>query len=138
MSSLPLTYTDLLCGLDLDANGGETTSDLQNLVQDVSHVLLADLGSNPDDPTRGIGLFRFLNGTVADLQTMAKTAEAQLAEDDRIDAISANVSQSGLSAEQYLIAIQIQVDGAVLGLEFAYASSSGLSLTSQALNGVSF
>lgn len=90
-TGLPFTNPDLLCELDLDAYGRETTSDLQTLIQDVLHVLIEDLGSNLDDPNRGVGVDNFLSGTQDQLAQLPRIIEDQLAKDDRINTVSANL-----------------------------------------------
>lgn len=123
---LPLTYPDLVCVLDLDPNASETTSDLQNLEQDVFHVLIELLGSNPDDPTRGIGIDQYLSGTEDDLAKVPRQIEVQLGEDDRIDAVSASLTPQDNAQFPWLLSVNMQVDGSVLGLQYGYSSGSGL------------
>ena len=125
--TLPLTVTDLVCGLDLDANGNETTSDLQSLEQDVLHVLYELLDSNPDDPGRGVGVDQYLSGTIDQLSPLAKQIENQLEVDDRIDTVSCGlIPQPAGSANQVVISIQIGVDGSVLGLQYGWSSNGGV------------
>lgn len=131
---LPLTNPDLVCVLDLDANGNETKSDLETLEQDVLHVLLETIGSNPDDPDRGVGIDQLLSGTLDDLQKLPRTIENQLESDDRIDGCSAalsvlpgtSASPSAALSNSYLLAIQIQVDGSVITLQYGYVQGTGL------------
>jgi len=121
---LPITVPDAVCVLDLDPNGNETTSDLQTLEQDVLHVLIQTLGSNPDDPGRGVGIDQYLSGTQDDLAKLPGVIENQLEEDDRIDGCSAVLGQQADGS--WLLAIQIQVDGSVLSLQYGYVQGSGL------------
>lgn len=44
---LPLTYADWVDEDDVDPLGKETTSDLQNLIQDVIHVIEEDPEATP-------------------------------------------------------------------------------------------
>jgi hypothetical protein len=92
-SLLPLTVADLVCIEDLDANGAETTSDMQTLVQDVYHVVIEKIGSNIDDIARGIGAENLLSGDSNALLNLAQVVESQLGEDDRIAGVTATVSQ---------------------------------------------
>lgn len=125
--SLPLTYPDLVCMQDLDPNASETTSDLQNLIQDVYHVLFELLGSNPDDPDRGVGIDQYLSGTLDDLQKATRIIEAQLGEDDRIDTISANITQNPTTDPfPVSIIIEIGVDGSIITLQYGWESAVGL------------
>lgn len=121
---LPLTFSDLVCVQDLDPNGNETTSDLQNLTQDVFHVLIETLGSNPDDPERGVGIDQYLSGTTDNLMALPRLIENQLESDDRIDAVTASVVKNADGS--FTVAIELAVDGAVLGLQYGYTSNGGL------------
>lgn len=124
--TLPFTYADLVCDLDVDPFGGETTSDLQNLIQDVTHVISENLGSNPDDPNRGVGIQNYLSGTLTQLQTCAGAIETQLLEDDRIQACSASIEAQNNATFPYLVKIDITVSGTVIGLVYGYSSVTGL------------
>lgn len=127
MSTLPLTYPDLVCVLDLDPNASETTSDLANLTQDIFHVLIELLSSNPDDPDRGVGIDQYLSGTLDDLAKVPRLIENQLESDDRIDAVSASLVQNAAGSEfPFTIAIDIGVNGSVLGLQYGWTSNGGL------------
>ena len=84
MGDLPLTYPDIVCLDDMDPFAGETTSDLQNLAQDVLHVLMEMPGSNPDDPSRGVGVDLYLGGTADAFSTLPGAIDTQLSQDDRI------------------------------------------------------
>lgn len=127
MSTLPLTYPDLVCVLDLDPNASETTSDLANLTQDIFHVLIELLSSNPDDPDRGVGIDQYLSGTLDDLAKVPRLIENQLDSDDRIDAVSASLVQNAAGSEfPFTIAIDIGVNGSVLGLQYGWTSNGGL------------
>jgi hypothetical protein len=121
---LPLTVPDLVCVLDLDPNGNETRSDLQTLEQDVLHVLIELLSSNPDDPDRGVGVDQYLSGTQDDLAKVPRIIENQLEQDDRIDGCSANLSQQADGL--WVLSIQVQVDGVVLGLQYGYVQGVGI------------
>ena len=124
VAALPLTVPDLVCVLDVDAFAAETTSDLQTLVQDVFHILLEDEGSNPDDPTRGVGVDNYLNGTLAKANRLPAKIEQQLLEDDRIDACSASLSAQPDGS--YGLHIVITVDGTVVPLDYTYTTATGL------------
>lgn len=122
--ALPLTVPDLVCELDLDAQARETTTDLQTLSQDVLHVLLELVGSNLDDPDRGIGVDQYLSGTEDQLAALPSVIENQLEKDDRIDACSASLDQQADGS--WILSIEVQVDGTVLGLQYGYVQGSGL------------
>lgn len=128
MSTLPLTAPDLICDLDLDQFGAETTSDLQSLIQDVTHLLIELPGTNPDDPKRGIGVALYLSGTETLFRTMPALIVAQLNEDPRIDDTKCNIREEPDGT--FTVQISIAVSAKVLSLEFVYSSSAGLVLNS--------
>lgn len=114
---------DAVCLDDLDANGNETTSDLQGLSQDVYHLLLEAHGSNLDDPARGVGLDDLLSRPTISLSAAASVIDSQLRRDPRIDSSKTTLS---VVAGVWTIAVQLVVNGALLPLGFKYSSSAGL------------
>lgn len=121
---LPLTYADLVLDNDLDPFAAETTSDLQNLIQDVGHILVETLGSNPDDINRGVGIYNYLSGTVKDFQGVVGIIEKQLTTDDRIDSCNASIVQN--SDDTFTLYINIAVDGSVIPLQYGWSLTNGL------------
>lgn len=121
---LPLTYAEPVCVLDCDPDANETTSDLQNLVQDVYHRLIEIPGSNPDDATLGIGVQQLLSGTVTNMMGLQQRVPQQLLEDDRISSCDVSIVQNPDGS--YTLALQLGVAGAVLGLEYGYTAAGGL------------
>ena len=119
-------YPDLVCGDDLDLFGSETTSELDNLVQDVQHVLLETLGSNLDDPARGVGIFTYLSGTSDQLLGLPGIIEAQLLQDDRIAQCVCTVTLQSGDDTMYDIVVQIAVDGNQVSLSFSWDSAGNL------------
>lgn len=125
MSNLPLTYTDLVFSNgDLDPFGAETTSDLQNLQQDISTLIIELFNSNLDDPNRGIGIETFLSANANQFSTLSGLIEAQVLQDDRVSACTVTTTQNGNGA--YSIIIQVQVGQTVLPLEYNWVSGAGL------------
>ncbi len=124
MQTLPLTVPDVVCTLDVDPMAAETQSDLETLEQDVFHILIETLGSNPDDPNRGVGVEELLSGKLDDVQKLTGRCEQQLLEDDRIDACKATLTPQ--SDWSFILHIEIGVDGTVLGLSYAYSATAGL------------
>lgn len=137
-TSLPLTYTDLVCLDDMDPLASETTSDLENMWQDAYHILIEDPGSNPDDIDRGLGISSLLSGDASVLQTLPRLAEQELLKDERIDQVRvqlAQVSPGGTYSDgsaappegAYEVLVQIQPAGSVLptARSFAYSPSAG-------------
>jgi hypothetical protein len=123
MTAPVLTVPDLVCFLDADPFGRETTSDLESLSQDVFHRLLEVPGSNPDDPTLGIGVEEMLSGGTAQLDQVTRRIDQQLAEDPRIDSVSSTLTKEG---DVYTLGISIQVSGVVTGLLYTYTDATGL------------
>lgn len=124
---LPLTYRDLVLDDDLDPFAAETTSDLQNLIQDVTHILQEDLGSNADDPLRGVGINNYLSGTQTNFASISGVIETQLNSDDRISACTATIVQN--SDSTFTIFINIQVAGDVIPLQYGWSLVNGLTNT---------
>jgi hypothetical protein len=123
---LPLTYTDLVGLDDLDPTMSETTSDLQNLLQDVYHILLETLGSNLDDQNRGVGVYQYLSGTSVQLTSLPGVIETQLGGDNRIDAVSATLAAMTSGPYPYVLNLALTVDGSVINLSYGYSQNGGL------------
>jgi hypothetical protein len=121
-TALPLTYADLVCSNDVDPTAAETTSDLQNLEQDVLHILIQKKGGNPDDPTRGVDIPNMLNGDTRLLNSLATTIDAEIGDDDRVDGSTTTIVQEANG--NWTISILIQVGAAVLPLNFVYDGST--------------
>ncbi len=121
---LPLTYADAVCTDDLDPNGNETTSDLQNLAQDIYHILLEAPGSNLDDPARGIGVEGLLSGTSLTLTQAASVIDSQLRKDDRIDSSTTTLTLD--AGGTYQLTILVTVDATVLPLGYTFSQQGGL------------
>jgi hypothetical protein len=126
-TTLPLTYPDLVDVTDLDPFASETTSDLQTLQQDVLHVLIEQPGSNPDDPTRGIGIDNYLSGTAADLVKARSIIDQQLTQDDRITSSSTSIGPNpDTSVGGYIVEIAIIGSAGVFGLSYGWTQQTGL------------
>lgn len=123
-ASLPLTYADCVCELDVDAFARETTSDLQNLEQDLLHVLMQELGSNLDDPDRGVGIVSLLSGSTLDLPRVARRIEIEFVKDDRVATCTATLSTQSDGSVRIDIAVGVGI--AVLGLAYSYDSTNGV------------
>lgn len=125
---LPLTYPDLVFLADMTPLALETTSDLQNLEQDVMHILEETPGSNLDDLTRGVGLDYWLGGTVNDFAKVASTIDAQLEKDPRIESSTTTITTTtnGNGGTSYSISIYVEVAGSVVPLGYVYSPSNGV------------
>jgi hypothetical protein len=122
-----IAVTDAVCYDDLDANGNETTTDAQALAQDVYHILLEILGSNPDDLNRGVGVEGFSSGSAQDLAALPSIIDSQLRKDTRIDSSQSSLTvTSTTSPPSYSLLVNIVADGSIIPLGFSYAPSTGL------------
>jgi hypothetical protein len=128
--SLPLTYTDLVCIDDVDLFAMETTSDFQNLIQDVTHILVELNGSNLDDVNNGIGIETYLSGPTGQLTALCANIENELITDSRIDTCACTITNNPTDTNApYLIQVNIGVSGQIIGLQFAWNSATGLTST---------
>lgn len=121
----PLTVPDLVCDLDVDSYGAETTSDLQTLIQDVFHVLKELPGTNPDDPDRGCGAELILSAPQDALIPWCKNVEEQLRRDDRVTDVSVTLT----SDNPPNVMVTIEVDGQVIPLTFGFLQGNFSNLT---------
>lgn len=85
--------TDLRWSDDLELFGAETESELEELEQDVYHVVEQDLGTNLDDLHRGLGIASIASKTLP--SGLATQAEKMLELDPRIDDCSATTNLDG-------------------------------------------
>lgn len=122
-NALPLTYTDLVCFDDVDPLASETSSDMQNLAQDVYHIILEGLGTNIDDPTRGVGVQNYLSGTQAQFSAVTSIIEAQLREDPRIDGVQCTLTDNGNNT--FNIDTQIAVAQSIIGVQVLWSNAAG-------------
>lgn len=128
MATLPFTYADIVCDLDVDIYARETTSDLQALIQDLSHVLVEFPGTNFDDPDRGVGVEQYLGATVDQFQSLQTLIENQFNRDDRVYSTSCSIAQSDDGT--FSIQIDVQVSEGVVPLEFGWQNGQFTNLTS--------
>ncbi len=96
---------DLLWLDDMTFDAQETTTSQQEVEQDCLHVVIQDLGSNADDPDRGLGVGNSLSAPL-DPGLVAK-AEDQIAQqnDDRVSSCTATITQDtsdGISGQATL------------------------------------
>lgn len=103
---------DLRCFDDLDQFGAEAKDELEELLQDLYHRLIEPRGSNLDDIGRGLGLEDALSGTVD--ASLKQRIEAELRNDDRVDAVTAVITE--YQAGFFRIEIEVEVNGELAGL----------------------
>lgn len=83
---------DIRCLDDMTLFADECDSELEELEQDVYHVLIQEAGTNLDDPLRGLGLDDLLSSDDSTLDGIASRAEVEVAlHDDRIVSTSAQL-----------------------------------------------
>jgi hypothetical protein len=80
---------DLRWLADLDPFGAETSGAYEELAQDMYHVVEQDLGSNLDDPTRGLGVANMISGIIP--QGFQQNADAMLMADERLSGADCEV-----------------------------------------------
>ncbi len=120
---------ELDCYYDLNEWDAELEDPLEELEQDVYHMLIESYGSNLDAPDRGIGIEDALSGFVDD--GLAQRIEAQLRDDDRIESVEVRVSRTdGQASPQagatFRIEIDIEANGEALDLVFDFITGKGL------------
>lgn len=102
---------EMRCFEDLDAFGAETVDELEDLAQDLFHRLIEPLGSNLDDPNRGLGIEEMLSGPVdSGLKTRI---EEELRKDPRVTAALALITE--IETGRFRIEIRVQPDEGELG-----------------------
>jgi len=123
-TAVQVPVTDFVGMDDLDANGSETASDFQALAQDVYHLLWQSLGSDLDDPTRGVGAEDSLSGTTTQFLRNVGSIDAQLKSDTRIARSETTVNGTSVS-------VQILPVGSVLPISYSYSPLTGVQLVKQ-------
>lgn len=110
--------------VDIDAVASETTSELQNLQQDLTNRMTEMPGSNLDFGTpnnRGIGIMMYLNAPTTRLAGLPHRIDAEFEQDPRVlSSATVLVPQSDGST---LIATQIQTVAGVFGVTWAWSQS---------------
>ena len=125
-SAITVPITDLVCMDDLDPNGSETTSDLQNLTQDIYHVILETLGANLDDPTRGIGIENVLSASSLDVTALPPIVDRQIELDARVQSSTTTLTQDSGAPNSWTILIEVLPVGSVLPIQYSYSSTGRL------------
>ena len=104
-------------GDDMSQFATETETVEDQIEQDSMHVLEQELGSNPDDPTRGVGISQVSSkALVSNGAGFVTAAENMLQQDDRIDSATAAivVTQNGDGSVRVEMNVTIQVDDGTL------------------------
>lgn len=127
----PLTAPDIATSLspggiavDADDLMTETTSEAQNLQQDLTNRLIELPGSNLDfgpNNTRGVGIMMYLSGSTSDLAGIPGRIDAEFEQDFRVTQSATTLVQQADGS--YLISSEIQTVAGVLGLSWAWSQS---------------
>ncbi len=113
---------DVMCETDLDEFGRDLDDPIAELEQDVVHMLLESYGSNLSAPERSIGLEDGLSGPLD--PTLKHRVETKLMQDARISAAAVTLSQ--VDPTTMLVAMQLQVNGAALGITLQYDAAGNV------------
>ncbi len=110
---------DVVCFDDLDEFGRDLDDPLEELWQDVVHMLFESFGTNADAPDRSIALEDALSGPLD--PGLRHRIETKLTDDPRIDAAQATMTDEGngitrielkLQANQTELGVTLTFDGA--------------------------
>jgi hypothetical protein len=118
--------TDAVCVDDLDENGNETTTDAQALAQDVYHIFIEVLGSNLDDPNRGLGVDGFASANSTQLASLPSICDSQLQKDTRIAGSKTTLTMTSTNPLAFSMSTEIVADGTIIPLDFTYTAQTGL------------
>ena len=113
---------DVVCYEDLDEFGRDLDDPVEELEQDIVHMLLESYGTNISDPERSIGLEDALSGS-AD-RGLRHRIETKLTQDPRIDAAECTLTDEGSGVVR--VQLRIQANGDELGIELTYDAAGNL------------
>jgi hypothetical protein len=111
---------------DTDALMTETTSELQNLQQDLGNRLIELPGSNIDfypDLSRGVGLMLYLSATADVLVGLAGRIDAEFEKDPRVLSSATTITSNADGSQT--ISSQVETVAGVFGLGWVW-SQTGL------------
>jgi hypothetical protein len=131
----PLTAPDLVVSgspsnpsaggiVDIDAVASETTSELQNLQQDLTNRLTEVPGSNLDfgtPNTRGVGMMLYLSAPTTKLAGLPARIDHEFEQDPRV--VTSATTLVLQSDGSYLVSSQIQTVAGVFGLGWSWSSA---------------
>lgn len=132
----PLTAPDLAVspspgGVAVDADDlmTETTTEAQNLQQDLTNRLIELPGSNldfGDNNTRGIGIMTYLNAPAGRLLGLPARIDAEFEQDPRVTSSHTTITQGPADAKgqpTWNIDTQAETVAGVVGLGWSWTSS---------------
>ena len=133
----PLTAPDLAVSpsaggmlVDIDGLASETTSELQNLQQDLTNRLVEQPGSNLDfgtPNTRGVGIMTYLSGTEAQLAGLPARIDAEFLQDDRDTGSLTTITAQPDGSR--LISSQVESVAGVVGLSWGWSQQGVVPIT---------
>jgi hypothetical protein len=140
-SGFPITAPDLLVNSsatsfadDIDVFASETTTELQNLIQDLTNRLVEVPGSNLDfgpNNTRGVGLFLYLSAPASVFAGLPGKIDSEFELDPRVLSSLTTVTQNPVGSQfPYTISIQVQSVPGVFGLTFGFGQQGLVPLPS--------
>jgi len=116
--TLPKTYQTIRWTDDADPNFVDTASDLESLEQDVLHILMQVLGSNLDDPNRGVHAEGYLGATNLKIGELPHLLDSQLESDSRISSSQTTLTQTSANPVTFMVQCTVVVAGQVVKLNY--------------------
>lgn len=117
---------DVVCFDDLDEFGRDLDDPLEELLQDVVHMLFESFGTNADAPDRSIALEDALSGPTD--PALRHRIESKLTDDPRIDAAQATLTDEGNNIVR--IDLKLQVNGQELGAAYTFDGAGNVTRVS--------
>jgi hypothetical protein len=110
--------------VDIDSLATETTSELQNLQQDLTNRLIELPGSNLDfgsPNSRGVGIMMYLNAPTTKLVGLPGRIDHEFEQDPRV--ITSATTLVAQSDGSYLISTQLETVAGVFGVAWNWSTS---------------
>ncbi len=115
---------ELRCLEDMSAFADECVDDLEEIEQDVYHVLVERTGTNLDDLERGLAVDDMLSDSTTVLDGLPTKTEAELGKDDRISAVACKLTTDADGNPR--LEVTIQPTDEVLGTRTLVVDDGGL------------
>lgn len=117
---------DVVCFEDLDEFGRELDDPLEELLQDVVHMVFESFGTNADATDRSVALEDSLSGPTD--PGLRHRVESKLTEDPRIDAAQVTLTDQGDGKTR--VDIKLQADAKELGVTLTFDSAGNVTRVS--------